>query len=252
MDRTESAKSDQIVVPESVVKGYIKRGSVTEEEEKDYQRALEQINKRVDAKSYYNVSLNQYLENKALISCISRPAHHDIYGKNIRILVELLRFLSTRINNAPAILNKIFKLKNFYGEDHYKFKNLLDFMEVAENANSIIELYTQAGNEQEAQKKSSRAKTNIGGVINKLTKDVNRQDRKNKRRGKGLDQFELSTYRNQVLVALAEYLNIQGLSAKELLKLMDDMLRQEDPEFMPEQVIAAQVKAGIKGIGDII
>ena len=129
MDQTESAKNDQLIVPESVVKAYIKKDSATEEEEKDYQRAIEQINKRVDSKSYFNVELKRHLDNKRLIACLSRPSHHDIYGKNIRILVELLRFLSTRINNVPAILNKISKLKNFYGEDHYKFKNLKKIIE---------------------------------------------------------------------------------------------------------------------------
>ncbi len=252
MSRTENTKSDQLLVPESVLAGRNKEESLSEKDLSDYQSALEQIQKRVDAKSYFNVNLSPYLKNTQLIACLSKAVHHDIYGRSIRILLELLNFLAPRIENAPSLLNKISKLKNFYGEDHYKFKNLINFMQIAANANTIVDLYTQAGTEKEAQKSASRAKTDIGVVINRLAKDINRQDRKNKRRGKGLDHFDLADYRQQVLEALGQYLNIKGLSEKELLKLMDEMLKQKDPDFLPEQVIAAQVKAGIKGIGDLI
>ncbi len=252
MTRTETANNDPLIVSEAVLKGDLQQKTISEETENNYRRAVEQIQKRVDTKSYFYVDLKRFLENKRLISCLSRASHHDIYGKNIRILVELLRFLSLRIDSAPSILNKFAKLKNFYGEKHYKFKNMIDFMEIAENANTIMDLYTDQDSEKETQISFSRAKSEIGGVIDKMSKDVNRRDRKNKRRGKGLEDFDLGAYQEQVLKTLAQYLNVEGLSERELRKLMEDMLKQKNTEFLPEKVISAQVKAGIKGVGDLI
>lgn len=213
-----------------------------------YQSAMEHIQKRADPKSHFYREIEAYFNMKHVISCLYKAEHHNIYGKNIRILVELLHFISRRKEQAPVLLNKILKLKNLYGEDLYKFKELMNLMSISEDGNQLIDMYSQLGPPEQAKKTANKAKTAIGNTINVLAKDVTREDRKNKKRGRGLTNFDTAPYEEEILKVISEYLGVENLPKKDLLKLMDSLLNPERHDSSLVKDIIGRVKEKVQQV----